>query len=77
MLLKVMVWGMGMLLIRIFWDFSRCETFGNEILFKKSISDYENRPVLIRTIHSDIKRTLASMSERSGLSIIQVTDEVL
>ena len=29
------------------------------------------------TIHPDIKRTLVAMSERTGLSISQVTDEVL
>ena len=28
-------------------------------------------------IHPDFKRTLAAMSERTGLSISQVTDEVL
>ena len=40
-------------------------------------SDYEKRPVLSATIHPDIKKTLVSMSERTGLSISQVTDEVL
>ena len=39
--------------------------------------DYENRPVLSATIHPDIKRTLVAMSERTGMSISQVTDEVL
>ena len=39
--------------------------------------DYEKRPVLSVTIHPDIKKTLVSMSERTGLSISQVTDEVL
>ena len=39
--------------------------------------DYEKRPVLSATIHPDIKKTLVSMSERTGLSISQVTDEVL
>ena len=39
--------------------------------------DYEKRLVLSATIHPDIKKTLVSMSERSGLSISQVTDEVL
>ena len=39
--------------------------------------NYENRPVLSATIHPDIKRTLVAMSERTGLSISQVTDEVL
>ena len=40
-------------------------------------SDYVKRPVLSATIHPDIKRTLVSMSGRTGLSISQVTDEVL
>ena len=39
--------------------------------------DYENRPVLSATIHPDIKRTLVAVSERTGLSVSQVTDEVL
>ena len=39
--------------------------------------DYEKRPVLSATIHPDLKRTLAAMSDRTGLSISQVTDEVL
>ena len=39
--------------------------------------DYEKRPVLSATIHPDIKKTLVSMSERTGLNVSQVTDEVL
>ena len=39
--------------------------------------NYEKRPVLSATIHPDIKRTLVAMSERTGLSVSQVTDEVL
>ena len=39
--------------------------------------DYEKRPVLSATIHPDIKRTLISMAVRTGLSVSQVTDEVL
>ena len=39
--------------------------------------NYEKRPVLSATIHPDIKKTLVSMSERTGLRISQVTDEVL
>ena len=39
--------------------------------------NYEKRPVLSATIHPDIKKTLVSISERTGLSISQVTDEVL
>ena len=40
-------------------------------------SDYQKRPVLSATMHPDIKKTLVSMSERTGMSISQVTDEVL
>ena len=40
-------------------------------------SDYEERPVLSSTIHPDIKKTLVSMSERTGMSVSQVSDEVL
>ena len=39
--------------------------------------NYEKRPVLSATIHPDLKKTLVSMSERTGLSVSQVTDEVL
>ena len=39
--------------------------------------DYEKRPVLSATIHPDIKRTLVAMPERTGMSVSQVTDEVL
>ena len=39
--------------------------------------DYERRPILSATVHPDIKRTLVAMSERTGLSVSQVTDEVL
>ncbi len=40
-------------------------------------SNYVKRPVLSATIHPDIKKTLVSMSERTGMSVSQVTDEVL
>ena len=39
--------------------------------------DYEKRPVFSATIHPDLKSTLVAMSERTGMSVIQVTDEVL
>ena len=39
--------------------------------------NYEKRPVLSATIHPDIKTTLVSMSERTGMTVSQVTDEVL
>ena len=38
---------------------------------------YEKRPVLSATIHPDIKRTLVTISERTGMTVSQVTDEVL
>ena len=40
-------------------------------------SDYEKRPLLSSTIHPDLKRTLVAMSERTGMTVSQVTDEVL
>ena len=39
--------------------------------------NYVKRPVLSATIHPDIKRTLVSMSKRTGMTVSQVTDEVL
>ena len=39
--------------------------------------DYERRPILSATIHPDIKLTLIAISDRTGMSISQVTDEVL
>ena len=39
--------------------------------------NYERRPILSATIHPDIKKTLVSMSERTGMTVSQVTDEVL
>ena len=39
--------------------------------------DYEKRPVLSATIHPDIKRTLKAISERTGMTVSQVADEVL
>ena len=38
---------------------------------------YEKRPVLSATIHPDIKRTLLTMSKRTGMTVSQVADEVL
>jgi hypothetical protein len=40
-------------------------------------SDYKNHPVLSATIHPDLKHTLVTMSERTGMSVSQVSDEVL
>ena len=39
--------------------------------------NYEKRPVLSATIHPHIKKTLVSISERTGMTVSQVTDEVL
>ena len=39
--------------------------------------DYEKRSVLSATIHPDIKRSLLDISERTGMSVSQVSDEVL
>ena len=33
--------------------------------------------MLSATIHPDLKRTLVAMSERTGMTVSQVTDEVL
>ena len=38
---------------------------------------YEKRPVLSATIHPDIKRNLEAISKRTGMTVSQVTDEVL
>ena len=38
---------------------------------------YVKPPVLSATIHPDLKRTLEAMSERTGMNVSQVTDEVL
>ena len=37
----------------------------------------EKRPVLSATIHPDIERTLVTMFKRTGMTVSQVTDEVL
>ena len=39
--------------------------------------NYVKRPVLSATIHPDIKHTLVAMSDRTGMTVSQVTDEVL
>jgi len=39
--------------------------------------DYEKRLVLNATIHPVIKRTLNAISDRTGMTLSQVTDEVL
>ena len=38
---------------------------------------FEKRPVQLPTPHPDIKRTLVSMSKRTGMKVSQLTDEVL
>ena len=37
----------------------------------------ETWPVLLATIHPDIERTLVTMFKRTGMTVSQVTDEVL
>ena len=49
----------------------------NISIYYKAKSDYVKRPVLSATIHPDLKRTLVAMSKRTGMSVSQVTDEVL
>ena len=39
--------------------------------------NYEKRLVLSATIHPDIKRILVAMSERTGMTVSKVMDEVL
>ena len=39
--------------------------------------DYEKHLVLSASIHPQIKRTLNAISDRTGMSVSQVTDEVL
>jgi len=39
--------------------------------------NYQKRHVLSATIHPDLKRTLVAISERTGMTVSQVTDEVL
>ena len=48
----------------------------NKVLVPRR-DNYQNSPLLSATIHPNIKRTLVAMSERTGLSVSQVTDEVL
>ena len=38
---------------------------------------FKKRPILSATIHPKINRTLVEISERTGMSVSQVTDEVL
>ena len=38
---------------------------------------YEKRPVLSAKIHPDIKHSFVAMSERTGMTVSQVADEVL
>ena len=48
----------------------------NEVHFPR-LYIYEKNPELSATIHQDIKRTLIAISDRTGMSVSQVTDEVL
>lgn len=51
--------------------------FARETTRVPQLSDYEKRPLFSSTIHPDIKRTLEAISERTGMCISQVADEVL
>ena len=44
---------------------------------KSFLGEDTHGSVLSATIHPDIKRTLVTMSERTGLTVSQVADEVL
>ena len=48
----------------------------NKVLVSRR-DNYEKRPVLSATIPPDIKKTLVSISEHTGMTVSQVTDEVL
>ena len=48
----------------------------NKVHFPR-LNIYEKIPVLSATIHPDLKRTLIAISDRTGMSVSQVTDEVL
>ena len=62
-------------IIKMFGPFWVCQ--GKNKVRVPRRDNYENRPVLSATIHPDIKKTLVSISERTGMSVSQVTDEVL
>ena len=51
--------------------------FAREMTSVPQCSDYEKRPVLSSTIHPEIKRTLEAISQRTGMCVSQVADEVL
>ena len=51
--------------------------FARETTRVPQCSDHEKRPVLSSTIHPDIKRTLEAISQRTGMCVSQVADEVL
>ena len=49
----------------------------NQISIWWTITPKNANSTISATIHPDLKRTLVVMSERTGMSISQVTDEVL
>ena len=51
--------------------------FARETTRVPQCSDHETRPVLSSTTHPDIKRTLEAISQRTGMCVSQVADEVL
>ena len=46
-------------------------------LYKSGKTNYIGVHIGVYQLHPDIKRTLVAMSERTGMSISQVADEVL
>ena len=50
---------------------------GSNNIHVPRLVSFEKRPLLSATIHPDLKRTLVAISERTALSVSQVTDEFL
>jgi hypothetical protein len=46
-------------------------------LYKSGKTNYIGVHIVVYQLHPDIKRTLVAMSDRTGMSISQVADEVL
>ena len=46
-------------------------------LYKSGKTNYIGVHIGVYQLHPDIKRTLVAMSKRTGMSVSQVTDEVL
>ena len=46
-------------------------------LTSQNVNSYKKRPMLSATIHPDIKKTLVSISKRTGVTVSQIANEVL